>query len=376
VLRKSFVQSEQNLLPLNDPSPSVILHKKRLSLRVADRDKIEQRIFPKRKVESVLVTGAAGFIGSWVAKTLLKRADSPKVVVGIDNFNAYYDVKLKEYRSNIIRKSGVIMVRGDVCNATLLESLFEKYHFSHVVHLAAQAGVRYSMTHPKAYVTANVMCTTNLLEIIRKRPHPLPIYVYASSSSVYGHSPLQPFSEIHHLDQPSSLYAATKKSCEDIAYVYHHLYGIRATGLRFFTVYGPWGRPDMALWQWVDAAMKKTPIRLYEKDGKVLKRDFTYIDDIVDGVIRSVYYAAPFEIFNLGKGNPDKVVDLIQYVEASIGTKVDINRVPIPKADVFVTFANVSHAAKVLGYKPKTQLKSGVKKFAEWYKSYVNHQGF
>lgn len=353
----------------NDMPPMSAHEQDRLSDRVAILDRLQNRHFPRVRVESVLITGAAGFIGSWIFTTLLGKEDGPLTVVGLDNFNDYYSVDLKEYRSEQVRKAGGKIYRGDVCNATLLNYLFNKYSFTHVVHMAAQAGVRYSVTHPKKYITANIMCTTNLLEIIRKRQKP-PIYVYASSSSVYGHSKLQPFSEAHALDQPSSLYAATKRTCEDLAYVYHHLYGIRATGLRFFTVYGPWGRPDMAVWQWVEAAIKKQPIRLYQKPGYQLERDFTYIDDIVDGVIKSLDLGSPFEIFNLGKGHPDKIEELINYIEIQIGTKVIINRVPIPKADVISTFANISRAKKLLNYSPKISLAVGLSNYITWYKIY------
>eukprot|EP00944_MAST-04C_sp_MAST-4C-sp1_P004375 g4375.t1 len=362
----------RNIAPVSRKSTTLGDNRIRLSYRVSERDKAEKREYSHRDVSSVLVTGAAGFIGAQLTKALIQRTNRPKYIVGLDNFNAYYDVKLKRYRAKLIRNLGATVFEGDVCNATLLQRLFEMYNFSHVVHLAAQAGVRYSLTHPKKYVTANVMCTTNLLEIMRKRSRPLPVYIYASSSSVYGHSTLQPFSELHFLDQPSSLYAATKRSCEDLAYVYHHLYGIRATGLRFFTVYGPWGRPDMAVWQWVEAVLNDTPIRLYEKKGATLERDFTYIDDIVNGVISSLYYSAPFEIFNLGKGRPDKINDLINYIKLALDKDIKINRVPIPRADVISTFANVSHAKRLLDYQPKTGLMKGVNNFISWYKEYRN----
>ena len=316
----------------------------------------------------VLLTGAAGFVGFHTALELRRRGD---VVLGVDNFNTYYDVNLKRARAAKLREGGMeTLFEGDVCDADLLKLVLGEGRVTHVIHLAAQAGVRYSLKNPLAYIQANLRCFVTLLEAVKEYNVSVPI-TYASSSSVYGLNELIPFSEKHRVDSQASLYGATKKANENLAHVYHHLHGLKLTGLRFFTVYGPYGRPDMAYFSFTQAILAGKRITEFRKDdGEELQRDFTYIEDIVNGVIAASRLAAPLEVFNLGNTHPEKVSALIGYLEQGLGRKANITRAPITAGDVPVTYADVSHARERLGYSPQVSLAEGVARFLEWYGSY------
>eukprot|EP00013_Stygamoeba_regulata_P007759 CAMPEP_0177629616 /NCGR_PEP_ID=MMETSP0447-20121125/764_1 /TAXON_ID=0 /ORGANISM="Stygamoeba regulata, Strain BSH-02190019" /LENGTH=326 /DNA_ID=CAMNT_0019130951 /DNA_START=52 /DNA_END=1029 /DNA_ORIENTATION=+ len=303
----------------------------------------------------VLVTGAAGFIGMHVSLKLHERGD---VVVGIDNFNSYYQVSLKIDRYVELETKGIRVVRGDITDEALLRRLFEEHHFTDVIHLAAQAGVSYSLQNPLSYVTANVQGFTVLLEVVKDYPGTQ--VTYASSSSVYGLNEKVPFSETDRIDRTASMYAATKKADEFIARSYHHIYGIPMTGLRFFTVYGPWGRPDMAPYGFTDAIANGRPIKFY--DNGVLERDFTYIDDIVDGTIGAMDRRSLFEIYNLGNSKPETVATLVRCIEDALGKKAILNNIPAPKTELPRTFANVTHAERDFGFRPTTPLCEGIRK--------------
>lgn len=317
--------------------------------------------------KKVLVTGAAGFIGMHLALQLSKRGN---VVVGLDNFNSYYDLELKRDRAYELKKEGVHVVKGDVCDKELLMELFREHGFTHVAHMAAQAGVRWSLTDPLAYVRSNVMCFVTLLEAVRSFPGVK--VTYASSSSVYGRNTKVPFSVKDPIDQQSSIYAATKKSNEDIARVYHHLYHIPLTGLRFFTVYGPWGRPDMAVYDFSERMFSGRPIDVYSHG--LLSRDFTYIDDIVNGVVAAINYGATLEVFNLGKGHPEKVNELIEIMEKTLGIQARRNELPMQPGDVAQTWADISETTQALGFLPTTDLQTGIAKWAQWYLVYRDYR--
>ncbi|XP_020587452.1 UDP-glucuronate 4-epimerase 3-like [Phalaenopsis equestris] len=330
---------------------------------------------------SVLVTGAAGFVGTHASSALRRRGDG---VVGLDNFNNYYDPTLKRARQALLSKSGVFLVEGDINDALLLSKLFDLVTFTHVLHLAAQAGVRYAMENPGSYVHSNVAGLVSILEAARSAANQ-PAVVWASSSSVYGLNTQIPFSESHRTDRPASLYAATKKAGEEIAHVYNHIYGLSITGLRFFTVYGPWGRPDMAYFSFTRDILAGKPITIFEgSDGATIARDFTYIDDIVQGCLASLDTAqkstgsggtkkgpAQFRIFNLGNTSPVPVVELVSILERHLKMKAKRKVVKMPRnGDVQFTHANISLAKKDLGYHPKTNLQTGLKKFVKWYLAY------
>jgi len=324
----------------------------------------------------VLLTGAAGFIGLHTALALLSRGD---LVVGVDNLNDYYDISLKEARLKAIlahpNADNFKFVRLDLAEREATEKLFADEKPDTVVHLAAQAGVRYSLENPHAYISSNIVGFTNILEGCRAiQPQHL---VYASSSSVYGGNTKLPFSEADPVDKPVSLYAATKKANELMAYTYSHLYGIPTTGLRFFTVYGPWGRPDMAPFLFADAILNRKPIRVFNHGD--MMRDFTYIDDIVEGVIRVLDKPAtplvenisvPYKLFNIGNNQPEKLLDFIGYLENAFGVKVEKEFLPMQAGDVKATFADTSALDAWVGFKPNTNLKVGVEKFVAWYQSY------
>ncbi|XP_050228478.1 UDP-glucuronate 4-epimerase 5 [Mercurialis annua] len=327
---------------------------------------------------TVLVTGAAGFVGTHVSAALKRRGDG---VLGIDNFNHYYDIKLKRARQKVLEKSGVFIVEGDINDMMLLNKIFDTVRFTHVMHLAAQAGVRYAMQNPKSYVNSNIGGLVNLLEVC-KAANPQPAIVWASSSSVYGLNSKVPFSEKDRTDQPASLYAATKKAGEEIAHSYNHIYGLSITGLRFFTVYGPWGRPDMAYFFFTKDILKGKEIGLFETaDGRSVARDFTYIDDIVKGCLAALDTAkkstgsrgkkkgaAQFRIFNLGNTSPVPVSRLVAILESLLKVKAKKKVLPLPRnGDVEFTHANISYAQRELGYKPTTDLETGLKKFVRWY---------
>jgi len=333
-------------------------------------------------VVKVLVTGAAGFIGMHTAARLLARGDQ---VIGVDNLNNYYDVSLKiARRDRLVSNHHFSFHQIDIADHESLDALVAAEKPDRVIHLAAQAGVRYSLTNPHAYVEANLQGFVNVLECCRH--HEVEHLVYASSSSVYGGNNAMPFSEHHNVDHPVSLYAATKKANELMAHTYSHLYGLPTTGLRFFTVYGPWGRPDMALFLFANAIMAGRPIDVFNHGEMV--RDFTFIDDIVEGVVRVLDKAAtpnpaydaaqpdpatsdaPYRVFNIGNGDPTPLMDYIRALEAALGLKAKMNMMPMQPGDVPATAADTAELGKWVGFQPYTPVQIGVQKFVEWYLSY------
>lgn len=330
---------------------------------------------------TVLVTGAAGFVGTHAALALKNRGDG---VVGLDNFNNYYETGLKKARKTLLDRQGVYIIDGDINNTALLSKLFDTVHFTHVMHLAAQAGVRYAMQNPNSYINSNVNGFVSLLEAC-KNANPQPSIVWASSSSVYGLNSKVPFSEKDRTDQPASLYAATKKAGEEIAHTYNHIYGLSITGLRFFTVYGPWGRPDMAYYFFTKDILRGKEIKIYEgADHATVARDFTYIDDVVKGCLAALDTAkkstgsggkkrgaAQLRIYNLGNTSPVPVGKLVSILEKLLKVKAKKKVLQMPRnGDVLFTHANISLAMNELGYKPTTDLETGLKKFVKWYLSY------
>lgn len=332
----------------------------------------------------VLVTGVAGFIGFHVTLALLARGDT---VIGIDNLNDYYDVSLKEARlAQINQQSNAqqfTFLKLDIADTAALLVFFEKHQPDRVIHLAAQAGVRYSIQNPHAYSQSNLVGFTNILEACRhyKTEH----LVYASSSSVYGGNTKLPFSEQDVVDYPVSLYAATKKANELMAHTYSHLYHIPTTGLRFFTVYGPWGRPDMSPFLFADAILNDRSIKVFNYGD--MMRDFTYIDDIVTGVIRvldkpatpeshknGIAAKAPYRIFNIGNSQPEKLLDFIGYIETAIGKEAKKDLMPMQAGDVTATFADTTALEAWVGFKPSMSLEKGVQQFIRWYIRYHTKQ--
>ncbi|CAK7328404.1 unnamed protein product [Dovyalis caffra] len=344
--------------------------------------KVRHSSTPKRRNGlSVLVTGAAGFVGSHCSLALKKRGDG---VLGLDNFNSYYDPTLKRARQELLLKHEVFIVEGDLNDASLLRKLFDVVPFTHILHLAAQAGVRYAMQNPQSYVSSNIAGFVNLLEVA-KAANPQPAIVWASSSSVYGLNTQVPFSELDRTDQPASLYAATKKAGEEIAHTYNHIYGLSLTGLRFFTVYGPWGRPDMAYFFFTKDILQGKPIDVYQtQDDKQVARDFTYIDDVVKGCVGALDTAkkstgsggkkkgpAQLRVYNLGNTSPVPVGNLVSILEGLLRTKAKKHVIKMPRnGDVPYTHANVTLAFKDFGYKPTTDLATGLRKFVKWYVNY------
>jgi UDP-glucuronate 4-epimerase len=323
----------------------------------------------------VLLTGVAGFIGYHVALKLLARGDT---VIGVDNLNDYYDVSLKQARLDSIttqaNAKNFKFIKLDLAEQAATTKLFAIEKPDSVIHLAAQAGVRYSLQNPHAYISSNIVAFTNVLEACRAiKPQHL---VYASSSSVYGGNTKLPFSETDNVDHPVSLYAATKKANELMAHTYSHLYGLPTTGLRFFTVYGPWGRPDMSPFLFADAIINDRPIQVFNH-GDML-RDFTYIDDIVEGVIRVLdkpatpSTGAPYRLFNIGNNQPEKLMDFIGLLENAIGKIAQKEYLPMQAGDVKATYADTSALDAWVGFKPNTPLKIGVEKFVSWYQAYYN----
>lgn len=312
----------------------------------------------------ILLTGGAGFIGSHTAHALLERGDD---VICVDDFNSYYDVSLKEARvKSLVEHPRFILYRDDITDETAMQRIFEMHSIDKVCHLAARAGVRYSIQYPLLYEHVNVRGTTILLDLARQ--YEVKNFVFASTSSVYGGNTKVPFSENDPVDNPISPYAATKKACELMAYTYHHLYGMHVTGLRFFTVYGPWGRPDMALFLFTHNILNGKPIDVYNY-GK-MKRDFTYVDDIVQGVVSALDHDFGYEIFNLGNSNTVDLDYFIECLENELGIKAKRNPMPIQPGDVPVTYADISKAKKLLGFTPKTNVDYGIKHFVEWYRGY------
>jgi UDP-glucuronate 4-epimerase len=329
-----------------------------------------------------LVTGAAGFIGAHTAGRLLDRGDE---VIGLDNLNDYYDVRLKEARlARLIDRKNFDFRRLDLADREGMAALFAEAGPERVIHLAAQAGVRYSLENPHAYVDSNLVGFTNILEGCRHQE--VEHLVYASSSSVYGANTTMPFSVHHNVDHPLSLYAATKKANELMAHTYSHLYGLRTTGLRFFTVYGPWGRPDMALFLFTKAILDGKPIDVFN-EGR-MRRDFTYVDDIVEGVVRAAdrlpepnadwdgarpdpgTSRAPYRLYNIGNNNPVELMHLIGVIEDCLGRRAEKRMLPMQPGDVPATYADVDDLMRDVGFKPATSIEEGVSRFVRWYREF------
>jgi UDP-glucuronate 4-epimerase len=317
-------------------------------------------------MKTILVTGCAGFIGYHVSKALLDRGDK---VVGIDNLNEYYDVTLKKARLDILREcKGFNFYKVDISEAAPVNKVYGEQEIDSVCHLAAQAGVRYSLENPGAYILSNEVGFFNMIE--GAKSHDVSHFVFASSSSVYGKNKKVPFSVTDPVDHPISLYAATKKSNELTAHTYSHLHGLNCTGLRFFTVYGPYGRPDMALFKFTKAILADRPIDVYNY-GK-MRRDFTYIDDIVTGVVASLDKPFKYEIFNLGNNKIVELLYFIECIENVLGKKAGKNMMPMQPGDVEATWADIDHSVEKLGYRPKTKIEKGIEHFMEWYKTYYS----
>lgn len=316
----------------------------------------------------IFLTGAAGFIGFHVTKALLRQG---RTVVGIDSLNDYYDPALKQARLDQITEPGFTFYRADIADRAALADIVARHPgITHIVHLAAQAGVRYSLENPHAYADSNLTGHLNMLELARHMPG-LQHFVYASSSSVYGNSSTAPFAEDERADRPVSLYAATKRAGELLTHAYCGLYGLRASGLRFFTVYGPWGRPDMAYFSFTKAIIEGTPIKVFNSGD--LKRDFTYIDDIVDGVVRSIDTPpdkGAHRLFNLGNHRPVSLSDFIATIEDAVGKKAVQENAPMAPGDVYETCADIAAAQKILGFSPRTALDAGIPRFVAWYRDF------
>ncbi len=333
----------------------------------------------------ILVTGAAGFIGFHLARRLLREGHQ---VTGFDNLNDYYDVALKEDRLAILKEvEGFAFVRGGLEDRACVESLFQDGQYDYVVNLGAQAGVRYSLQNPHAYVDSNMSGFLNILEGCRRSN--VKHLVYASSSSVYGANATVPFSEHHSVDHPVSLYAATKKSNELMAHTYAHLFGIPTTGLRFFTVYGPWGRPDMAYFSFTKAILEGRSIDVFNH-GR-MRRDFTYIDDITEGIVRVIGHiplpdpswsaerpdaatsSAPYRVYNIGNNQPVELGRFIEVLEECLGRKAIKNLLPMQPGEVLETYADVADLADAVGFRPDTSIESGIARFVDWYRQYYGH---
>ena len=331
----------------------------------------------------ILVTGAAGFIGMHVARLLLERGDE---VVGIDNLNDYYDPRLKAARlKHLAPFANFRFVRMDVADTAAITELFAAERFQRVIHLAAQAGVRYSLTNPQAYIQSNLVGFGNILEGCRHNA--VEHLVYASSSSVYGANTRMPFSVHDEVNHPVSLYAATKKSNELMAHSYSHLFGLPTTGLRYFTVYGPWGRPDMSPWLFSSAILEGRPIDVFNH-GK-MRRDFTFVDDIAEGTVRVMDHTAtgnadfdashpdpgssraPYRVYNIGNQQPVELMTFINTIEQALGKEAQKNLLPMQAGDVLATFADVEDLKKDIGFSPKTSLETGIARWAEWFRAYA-----
>ena len=330
----------------------------------------------------ILVTGAAGFIGVHVSKALLERGDE---VIGVDNLNDYYEVQLKLDRLKLVEQyDQFTFIRMDIANREATQSLFKEHNFERVFNSAAQAGVRYSLKNPHAYVDSNLVGFVNILEGCRHTN--VEHLVYASSSSVYGANTNMPFSVHQNVDHPVSLYAATKKSGELMAHTYSHLYKLPTTGLRFFTVYGPWGRPDMSPSLFTGAILRGEPINVFN-EGK-MQRDFTYINDIVEGVVRVIDKTAepdpdfdtslsdpatsyaPYRVYNIGNNQPVQLMEFIETIENAVGKMAEKNFMAMQNGDVVATYADIDALVEAVGFKPATPLKDGIQRFVEWYKEY------
>ena len=335
---------------------------------------------------NILVTGAAGFIGFHLSKRLLEEGHS---VTGLDNLNEYYDIQLKKDRLKLLGSTGeFFFVELDLADRPGMESLFSENSFDRVINLAAQAGVRYSLTNPHAYIESNISGFLHILEGCRH--HRVPHLVFASSSSVYGLNTNMPFSVHDNVDHPVSLYAATKKSNELMAHSYSHLYGLPVSGLRFFTVYGPWGRPDMALFLFTENILRGKAIKVFNHGN--MMRDFTYIDDIIEGVVRVMDHIpeadtkwsgdkpdpgsspAPYRLYNIGNHNPVKLMDFIGAIEEALGKKAIMEFLPLQPGDVPASYADVSDLVDSVGFKPDTRLRDGIARFVSWYLEYYSRE--
>ncbi len=313
-----------------------------------------------------LVTGSAGFIGFHVARALLTHG---ALVVGLDNYNSYYSPALKRARDRELRgHANFVSIEADLVDLSALEKLFETHRPQRICHLAAQAGVRYSLVNPFAYQKANLEGFLNLIELARR--YRAERFVYASSSSVYGGLTELPFTESQRVDTPISLYAATKRANELMAHTYTHLFGLPTVGLRLFTVYGPWGRPDMAMWLFAEAMLQGKPIKVFNY-GK-MERDFTYIDDAVQGIVAALLVEGlePYEIFNIGNHRPEPLLKVIRLLEEALGVKARQELLPIQPGDVPATFADIRRARAKLGFQPVTPVESGIPRFIDWFKTY------
>lgn len=326
--------------------------------------------------QKVFITGAAGFIGYHLAKRILAQGGT---VAGLDNLNAYYDVQLKRDRlAQLQLYPGFTFTEGDLADQAAVEKIFEEFQPDIVVNLGAQAGVRYSIDHPREYIDSNVIGFFNILEACRH--HKVEHLLFASSSSVYGNQQKTPFSTTDNVDHPISLYAATKKSDELMAYTYSHLYRIPATGLRFFTVYGPFGRPDMAYFKFTNKIMKGEPITIFNHGD--MYRDFTFVDDIVEGIMHMLCVPPqdnelgdPYKIYNIGNNKPEKLMVFIETLEKVLGREAKKEFLPMQPGDVYQTYADVTDLERDFGFKPATSIEKGLQKFADWYKVYYNKKG-
>lgn len=313
--------------------------------------------------KNIFITGAAGFIGFHAALCLKSRGYQ---VIGYDNFNDYYTPQLKRDRAAQLKKNGIEVIEGDLLDAQKMKQAVTLFETTHILHLAAQAGVRYSLKNPKSYLNANIDGFLNVLEICRENP--VIKLTYASSSSVYGLNEEMPYAITDRTDQQASLYGVTKKTNELMASSYHHLFGISVTGLRFFTVYGPWGRPDMAYFLFTQAILENRPIEIFH--GGKMSRDFTYIDDIVDGIVSAIDKESPCALFNLGNNQPEQLLDLIAILEELLEHQAIKTYRPLQAGDVISTYANINESVELLNFHPKTDLRSGLEKFVNWYKGY------
>ncbi len=337
-------------------------------------------------MKKIFITGVAGFIGFHLAQALIKQDND---VIGIDNLNDYYDVSLKQGRLSLIEShKNFKFIKADIADRKIMENLFREGHFDVVVNLAAQPGVRYSLKNPYSYIDSNIIGFTNVLEGCRHNH--VKHLVFASSSSIYGTNAKVPFSVKDNVDHPVSLYAASKKANELMAHTYANLYGLPCTGLRFFTVYGPWGRPDMAYFSFTKAILEEKPIDVYNFGD--MKRDFTYIDDIVEGVVRVMYRIpqpnpawdrgnpdpgssyAPYKLYNIGNNHPVELTKFIELLELNLRKKAVINMLPMQPGDVPITFADIDDLVKDTGCKPRTSIEEGINKFVTWYCNYYANQ--
>lgn len=316
-------------------------------------------------IKRILITGAAGFIGYHLANFLKEMG---VFVTGLDNFNDYYLPKLKEDRALLLQNKGIAICRGDICEPGVIDEQLKRHNITHVIHLAAQAGVRYSLQHPEAYLKANIEGFLQVLEACKHAPSVS--LIYASSSSVYGRNTKIPFAIFDRTDLPANMYGVTKKTKELMASTYHHLYNIPVVGLRFFTVYGPWGRPDMAYYSFTKKILQSEPIDLYNFGD--MRRDFTYIDDIINGIVKCLDLPHGCHLFNLGNNKPESLHTLVGLIEQETGKKAKINLLPMPEGEIVETYADIDESKRILGFYPKTSLAEGMSRFVKWYRHYMD----